>query len=452
MIHEDRYGLPLTTSSVRAVDAYLDGVDRLLSVQPGADHCFRLAIEADPGFALAHIALARTQQLRLEAVEARATAARARALLRDVTPREQGHIDTIARAVDGDAAGALEAVRAHCSTYRRDALVLQLNFGAFGLISFAGRREHDEEMWEFFKPFVADYGDDWWFRFAWAWAHTESGRIAEGRRLMEQAFALNPRNANAVHGIAHVFYEEGDPDGGVKFVHDWLPSYDRAASLHCHLTWHTALFELVRGDVARARAAFEEGIRACVAPLAPPTNVLTDGVSLLWRLMLDEEPVSPSEWTEIAAFAEERFPNTTAHFHELHCLMAWAAAGDRAAYERRLAELRDRVAKGLLNPGAVVPALADGFGAFVRGDYPTAARAIEPFVDDITRCGGSHAQQDVWEETLVAAWIRSGDAEKARRALEKRLKRRPSPRAARWLARANAAPRQADSSREPAPE
>src|SRR5947207_3475272 len=291
MSHEDRYGLPLTTESRHAVDAYVEGVDRLLSVQPGADRCFRLAIDADPGFALAHIALARAQQLRLEAAEARATAARARALVRDHTPREKGHVETIARAIEGDATGALDAVRAHCGTHRRDALVLQLNFGAFGLISFAGRREHDEEMWEFFKPYAGDYGDDWWFRFAWAWAHTESGRIAEGRRLMEQAFALNPRNANAVHGLAHVFYEEGEPAGGVKFVSDWLPGYDRAASLHCHLTWHVALSELVQGNVARARAAFENGIRTRVAPLAPPTNVLTDGVSLLWRLMLDDEPV-----------------------------------------------------------------------------------------------------------------------------------------------------------------
>jgi hypothetical protein len=294
-------------------------------------------------------------------------------------------------------------------------------------------------MWQFFKPFVDDYGDDWWFRFAWAWAHTESGRIAEGRRLMDQAFALNPRNANAVHGIAHVFYEEGDPDGGVKFVQSWLPGYDRAASLHCHLTWHGALFELVRGDVAAARAAFEEGIRSRVTPLAPPTNVLTDGVSLLWRLMLDEKPVDDSEWSEVSAFATERFPATTAHFHELHCLMAWAAAGEWSMYDRRLAELRDRVAKGTLNPGAVVPALVEGFGAFVRGDYAAAARAIEPFVDDISRCGGSHAQQDVWEETLVAAWIRCGEADKARRVLERRLARRPSPRAELWLARARAA-------------
>jgi hypothetical protein len=290
-----------------------------------------------------------------------------------------------------------------------------------------------------FERFVADYGDDWWFRFAWAWAHTEAGRVAEGRRLMEQAFALNPRNANAVHGLAHVFYEAGDPAGGVKFVESWLPGYDRAGSLHCHLTWHIALSELVRGDVTRARAAFEDGIRARVAPLAPATNVLTDGVSLLWRLMLDGETVSAADWQELAGFARERFPDTVAHFHELHCLMVWAVTGAWDLYERRLAALRARAAAGTLPPGHAVPALAEGFGAFVRGDHAAAARAIEPFADDIVRCGGSHAQQDVWEETLVAAWIRAGEAEKARRALERRLARRPSPRAARWLAKAQAA-------------
>lgn len=430
---EDRYGLPLTTTSPAAVEAYVEAVDRLLSAQPGADLAARRALDADPRFALAHVLAGRLHQLRMQPVEARAAAGRARALLDGVTGRERSHVEALARAIDGDAPGALEAVRAHCAQYRRDALVLQLCFGAFGLISFAGRREHDAEMYGFFAPFVADYGDDWWFRFAWAWAHTESGRLAEGRRLMEQAFALNPENGNAVHGMAHAFYEAGDPGSGVAFLRPWLGGYDRAGSLHCHLTWHAALFALVRGDVAGARAAFEDGIRAGAAPLAPPTNVLTDGVSLLWRLMLDGEPAAPPEWAEIAAFARERFPATAPHFHELHCLMAWAGAGEWPLYERRLAELRERAAKGTLPPGAVVPALAEGFGAFVRGEYAAAARAIEPFADDIVRCGGSHAQQDVWEETLVAAWLRSGDAEKARRALERRLAHRPSPRAEHWL-------------------
>ena len=436
MSFEDRSGLPLTTRSVRAVEAYVEGVDRLLAAQPGADRSLELALQADPRFALAHIALARVRQLRMQGTEAREMAGRARALLADVTGRERGHVETIARAIEGDAAGALAAVAEHCAAHPRDALVLHLNFGAFGLISFAGRREHDADMLAFLERFVGAYGDDWWFRFAHGWANTEAGRIAEGRALMEQAFALNPRNANAVHGLAHVFYEEGDSAAGVDFVSRWLPGYERVGSLHCHLTWHIALAELVRGDVARARAAFEDGIRARVTPQAPPANVLTDGVSLLWRFFLDGEPVAAAEWAEIAGFARERFPGVAPHFHELHCAMAWAAAGEWGLYERRLAELRDRVEKGMVPAGAAVPALAEGFGAFVRGDYAGAARAIEPFADDIVRVGGSHAQQDVFEETLVAAWIRAGEADKAARALHKRLARRPSPRAERWLARA----------------
>jgi hypothetical protein len=119
--------------------------------------------------------------------------------------------------------------------------------------------------------------------------------------------------------------------------------------------------------------------------------------------------------------------------------MAWAAAGEWDLYDKRLAELRDRVTRGLLPPGAAVPALAEGFGAFVRGDYADAARVLAPIAEDIARVGGSHAQQDVFEETLVAAWIRAGEPEKAARALERRLARRPSPRAERWLERARAA-------------
>ncbi|MBM4440405.1 MAG: tetratricopeptide repeat protein [Candidatus Rokubacteria bacterium] len=439
MSASDRYGLPLTTASATAVEAYGEGVDLLLAVQPGAEAAFERAIAADPGFALAHVARARVQQLRMDPAAARTSAAQARGLLGGVTTRERGHVETIARAVEGDAAGARRAVDEHCAAFPRDALVLQLNFGAFGLISFAGGRDHDDEMLELFRRYVGHYGDDWWFRFAWGWAHTEAGHVREGRRLMEEAFTLHPRNANAVHGLAHVYYEEGDPAGGVAFVSKWLPEYDPAASLHCHLTWHVALAELVQGDVARARAAYEAGIRAKVAPLAPATNVLTDGASLLWRFMLDEQPVAASEWAEVAEHARRSFPSTAPHFHELHALMAWAAAGEWTLYEERLGELRARAAKGALPPGDVVPALGEGFGAFVRGDYAAAARAIEPYVDDIVRCGGSHAQQDVWEETLVAAWLRTGEADKAARLLEQRLARRPSPRAAAWLSRARAA-------------
>ncbi|MGH6777617.1 MAG: tetratricopeptide repeat protein, partial [Bradyrhizobium sp.] len=60
---EDRYGNRLSTSSSVARDAYVAGVDQLLSGGCGIDQAFRDAVAADDGFALAHIALARSLQV-----------------------------------------------------------------------------------------------------------------------------------------------------------------------------------------------------------------------------------------------------------------------------------------------------------------------------------------------------------------------------------------------------
>lgn len=57
--HEDRYGIPLSTNSAEAAQAYRDGIDLMLSAWPGAAEAFDRAIAADPDFALAHIARAR---------------------------------------------------------------------------------------------------------------------------------------------------------------------------------------------------------------------------------------------------------------------------------------------------------------------------------------------------------------------------------------------------------
>ncbi|MBV9461544.1 MAG: tetratricopeptide repeat protein, partial [Bradyrhizobium sp.] len=89
---EDRYGNALSTSSAAARDAYVVGVDRLLSAGVEIDQPFRDAIAADEGFALAHIALARTLQVLGRGNEAKAPLERALALASAVTPREQSHI------------------------------------------------------------------------------------------------------------------------------------------------------------------------------------------------------------------------------------------------------------------------------------------------------------------------------------------------------------------------
>jgi hypothetical protein len=202
------------------------------------------AVAADPNFALAHIARARMLQLRARMPEAKVAVTLARALREGVTARERQHIDAIALAVDGAATEALAAVRSHAAEYPRDALPLSLALGVFGLLGFSGRRDHHEAQLALLEELAPHWGDDWWFLGYLGWAYIETGEVAKGTRLVERSLAGNPRNAHAAHQRVHGFFEAG----GAAFIEDWLAGYDRAGQLHCHLSWHLALFELALGN------------------------------------------------------------------------------------------------------------------------------------------------------------------------------------------------------------
>ena len=60
---KDRYGKDILTSSQVACDAYIEEVDCVLSLNPGADDSFKRAIEADQAFAFARAGLSRSYQL-----------------------------------------------------------------------------------------------------------------------------------------------------------------------------------------------------------------------------------------------------------------------------------------------------------------------------------------------------------------------------------------------------
>ena len=72
--------------------------------------------------------------------------------------------------------------------------------------------------------------------------------------------------------------------------------------------------------------------------------------------------------------------------------------------------------------GTTVPAAARAFAAFQRGDYATVIDRIVPMLAERERIGGSRAQVDLIEFTLLASYLRSGRQEDARRL---RAQRRP---------------------------
>jgi hypothetical protein len=422
---QDRYGLPVSTTSAVALEAYVEGVDRLLSANAGADESFDRAVGADPRLALAHAGRARTLQLQARPAEARDAAGSARALAGGLSRREQGHVAALVTAVEGDAASALAAIRAHLVEFPRDAMVLAPATGVYGLIGFSGRQDRNEELAALLDGLAASYGDDWWFLGAHGFALTEARGWAAGGPLIERSLTLSPRNAHAAHAHAHVLYERGGNGEGAAFVEAWLSPYPRAAQLHCHLSWHLALFELALGRPARAWRQYAESIRPGAAQ-SPPMPTLADAASLLWRLELAGEGRPDELWKDVAAHADRWFPQIGLAFADAHAALALAVAGDTEALDRRIALMRRADAEGRLAAGSALPLVAEAFAAFVRGDMDGVIRRLAPAYDQLVRVGGSRAQRDLFENTLIAAYFRSGRDEDAAALLKRRLDRQPA--------------------------
>ncbi|HEY4254688.1 MAG TPA: hypothetical protein VGM87_26025 [Roseomonas sp.] len=424
--HRDRYGLDLSTTSAVAAALYRDGIDLLLATWPGAAEALDSAIAADPRFALAHAARARLHAIRGEAMQARAAIALARAAAGPhVTLRERGHVAILGAVVEGQPARALQAALVHLEAWPRDALILSLPLGAFGLLAFSGSMDHDQARVDLCERHARHYGDDWWFLTYRGWSRIENGDVAGGRALVQRAFDLRRRNANAAHALAHAMFEDGSASEADALITDWLPDYGRAGILYSHIAWHQALAALDEGDVARALAVYTGHVRPAVTR-AVPINTVTDCASFLWRLLVHGHVVPRSAWEEVAGYAEQAFPRGGHAFVEVHLAMLAAATGQHGADAD--AEAEATVA------GEVVPAIRQGLQAFAAGDHAGCARALAPVADAVVRIGGSHAQREVIEDTLLVALMRDGEVPRARSLLDRRLHRRPSGRDRVWRA------------------
>jgi hypothetical protein len=171
MPSHDRYGLPLSTSSDPAAAAYRKGIDLLLSAWPGAAEAFDSAITADPEFALAQAARARVHSLHAEGAAAKSKVATARELVnRNGSAREQSHVNALAHAVEGQPLKSLTCALVHLENWPRDAFILSLLLGAYGLLAFSGRADHNQARVDLCERHAHQYGDDWWFLTYLGWA------------------------------------------------------------------------------------------------------------------------------------------------------------------------------------------------------------------------------------------------------------------------------------------
>jgi tetratricopeptide (TPR) repeat protein len=427
----DRYGLALSTASAAAARHYQDGMDRLLSYGFGADQAFASAIAADEGFALAHAGAALFALFQGDGASAKASVERARGLVGGATRREQQHVAALAAIAGGESTRGLGLIEEHVKEFPRDALLVNQAGSTIGL---GGRADREALRVGFVEALAPAYGDDWWYQSALGFTYHEVGRYDEARRLSERSLAQYRGNANASHNIAHVCYETVDNEGGLAMLAGWLDDYDRRAPFHCHLAWHLALFELQCGRPERSLAIYERDI----APSSNPRLSMIDGSALLWRFGLYDYQKGPLPWRPLADLAA-RVTRPGFIFGDVHAALAYASVGDERALSALIAGLEALHAKGHPIAGTVALPLVRGVAAYAAGDFAGALALMESVDGEIHRVGGSHAQWELFEETMVVCQLRLGRLDEAARLLGRRLGRRAAPQDMAWLSRAKIA-------------
>jgi tetratricopeptide (TPR) repeat protein len=161
-----------------------------------------------------------------------------------------------------------------------------------------------------------------------------------------------------------------------------------------------------------------------------------DAASLLWRYQIYGCGREALPWSPVGELAARLTTQPGMAFVDANAALALAAARDEAAFGRLIDGLRALDAQGHPTAGCVVLPLVRGLWAFAQGAYDEAIRWIEPIADQIVRIGGSNAQREVFEDTLLEAYLRAGRYAQAEASLRARLGRRPSARDFFWLGRA----------------
>jgi tetratricopeptide (TPR) repeat protein len=423
----DRFGLPIGTQSPTAAERYVEGIDRLLSQNAGAEAGLRAAVEADPSFALGWADLGFMLAYQRQAEAAKEAVGRAEGLVGGISRRERQHVAAVSAFVHGRTERAAALAREHRAEFPRDALLVQLAVMLLGGSGRVTRRQESRAMLEALAPI---YGDDWWFLGSLAFAHHETESYERSRQFAERSLALYPRNGNAAHSRAHVFFETADHPGGAQFLGPWLDGYERGAPFMCHLSWHLALFELASGREQRVMEVYERAISPAVVL---QRTTLEDATSLLWRYQIYGCAPRELPWAEVRAHAARMTARPGMAFLDAHAALAYAAIGDEPAMDRHVDGLRTLASQGSALVEEVVLPLVLGIRAFGQQNYTQAIHLLEPLGEQLVRIGGSHAQREVFEDTLLQAYLRSGRCEQAVALLQERLSRRPSDRDVVWL-------------------
>lgn len=435
MTHTDFRGLVVTGADAGGIALYEQALAELQLYRADPLATIEAAIAAAPGFAMAHAMKAWLNLMGTEPsglAPAREAAAAAAALA--ATERERGHVAALSHLLDGRWHAAGRVLEDVAIAHPRDALALvvghQIDF-------YTGRaRMLRDRIARALPHWDGDLPNRHTILGMHAFGLEECGDYARAEAQGRRAVEADRRDGWAQHAVAHVMEMQNRTSEGIAWMEGNVDGWSGDSFLQVHNWWHLALYYLEGGDRDAVLRLYDEHIGGSGVILD-----LVDASAMLWRLSLRGLDVG-ARWQAVADGWAAAGGAGSYAFNDAHAMMAFTGAGRHDEAEALLARVEETAAQTGDNPAAtrdVGLPVCRALAAFAAGDYGRTVELLRTARPVAHRFGGSHAQRDVIDLTLIEAAIRSGAAPTARALVEERRDRRPESPLTRLLVKRAAA-------------
>jgi tetratricopeptide (TPR) repeat protein len=425
----DSQGLSLTGSG-EAVAAYDRAIEHLIRFQPAVVDAAAESAAADPGCVMgrvfgAYLGLMSTEEGAVAA--ARAALGPADGDESALLPRERAHLAAARRWIAGDMAGAGALLGDISVRYPRDLLALfvghQIDFFRGDAVNLRDRIGRALTAWGDQEP------QSGFLHGMYAFGLEECNQYGQSAVAGQRAVELNPDDVWGIHAVVHTYEMQGQVPAGVRFMRERRSDWSEGNFLNVHNSWHYALYLLQAGNTRGALAVYDQFLHHSGSE--DIALELLDATALLWRLWLDGTPAG-DRWRPLAeAWARLLTPGFYP-FNDMHAIMAFIGNGELERGWEVVAALERVVrADGTATSGTATTGWAmtstvglpvcRSLAYFGAGQYEQALAELLPIRTRIHEFGGSHAQRDAVERTLLEAAIRAGRMDLASALVSERL-------------------------------
>jgi tetratricopeptide (TPR) repeat protein len=347
----------------------------------------------------------------------------------ELNPREAAHLAAIQKWIAGDWHGASRQLDQLLIAWPADLLALlighQLDF-------FRGDarnlRDRVARSIGSIDPESPHYG---FVRGMFSFGLEESGHYEAAELHGLAAVEAHPDDVWAVHAVVHTYEMQGRVAEGIRFLRTREADWGEGNLFTVHNWWHLALYLLEAGKVDEALAIYDARVHTTESAGVPLE--MLDASALLWRLYLEGEDTGGRFGPLADAWITRTVDEPWYVFNDMHAVIALVGGG-RMTDARAVVDRLERYAAAGGSASVSNLAMTAEVGlpasravvAFAEGNDRQVIDALLPIRNTFQTFGGSHAQRDALQRTLLTSAIRAGELDLATALVNERLATRES--------------------------